>query len=64
MLVALVIIGDSITLPLNNKLRLPPLKNGSTTVRYDSVNNGIGGHYIVYDNNKAYPGYLITYKIQ
>ena len=29
--------------------------------RYDSINNVNEGHYIVYDNNKSYPGYLITY---
>ena len=28
---------------------------------YDSINTGDGGHFIVYENNKAYPGYLITY---
>ena len=29
--------------------------------RYDSINNGPGGHFIIYDNLKSYPGYLITY---
>ena len=31
-------------------------------LRYDSINNGDGGHYIVFENEKTYPGYLITFK--
>ncbi|TNV73266.1 hypothetical protein FGO68_gene4052 [Halteria grandinella] len=61
MFMALVLVGDSITLP-PGQYRIPPNKQGSTTERYDSINNGEGGHYIVYDNVKCYPGYIITYK--
>ena len=60
MFMALVLVGDSVTLP-PAQFRIPPNKRGSQTERYDSINNGPGGHYIIYDNVKSYPGYLITY---
>ena len=41
--------------------RVPPLLPDSKTKRYDSVYNKTAKHFIVYDNSKAYPGYLITY---
>ena len=41
---------------------MPPLIEGSLTEKYDSVYNVKCDHYIVYDNFKAYPGYLITYQ--
>ena len=61
MFMALVLVGDSINLG-PGQYRIPPNKRGSTVERYDSINNGAGGHYIIYDNVKSYPGYLITYK--
>lgn len=61
MFLALVLAGDSVTLN-QGQYNLPPNKPGSITDRYDSINNGEGGHYILYDNNKSYPGFLITYK--
>ena len=62
MFLALVLVGDSVTQP-PGQYRLPPNKPGSHTERYDSINNGPGGgHYIIYDNVKSYPAYLITYK--
>jgi len=30
-------------------------------IRFDSVTNVDGSHIIVYDSNKQYPGYLISY---
>ena len=42
-------------------LRIPPMLEGSKTLRYDSVKNDKDKHYIVYDNSKAFPGYIITY---
>jgi hypothetical protein len=61
MFVGLVCTGDSVQQPGGN-YRIPPLKKGSKTERYDSINNGPGGgHFIVYDNVKVYPGYLITF---
>ncbi|CDW78868.1 u box domain-containing protein [Stylonychia lemnae] len=61
MFVALVLIGDSVQQG-PGQYRIPPNKPGSTVEKYDSINNGAGGHYIIYDNSRAYPGYLITYK--
>lgn len=58
---ALVLTGESTTLKDPNP-RLPALKPGSLVDRYDSFNNGNGGHYVIFDNLKCYPGYLITYK--
>ena len=46
----------------NSELRMPPLVEGSKSMRYDSVYNKPLKHFIVYDNSQAYPGYLITYK--
>lgn len=60
MFVALVCTGDSVQQP-PGQYRIPPLKKGSKTERFDSINNGQGGHFIVYDNVKVYPGYLITF---
>ena len=44
---------------------MPPLVEGSTTIKYDSVKGQTGGSdvYMVYTNKKAYPEYLITYKV-
>lgn len=60
MFVCLVLVGDS-KHERPGQYKLPPLKNNTQTERYDSINNGAGGHFIIYDNSKAYPGYLITY---
>ena len=58
---AKVLTGDSIQLESDTKLRMPPVKEGST--RYDTVNGVTHGCrvYISYSNDKAYPFYLITY---
>ena len=58
---AKVLTGDSIQLKSDTKLRMPPVKEGST--RYDTVNGVTHGCrvYISYSNDKAYPFYLITY---
>jgi len=64
MFVCTVLVGDFVCLPANNQLRIPPLKdvNDPTKGRYDSVCNQGAGHWITYDNSKAYPGYLISYR--
>jgi len=60
MLVANVLIGDSINLTkIDQSLRLPPLKSESKQERYDSVNSE--GRYMIYNNFRAYPAYLIQY---
>eukprot|EP00347_Sterkiella_histriomuscorum_P016706 403352164 len=61
MFMALVLVGES-SYQQPGKYKMPPLKAGSQVERYDSINNGAGGHHIIYDNLKSYPGYLITYK--
>ena len=63
-----VVVGASYDCPSNSSLRMPPEKQSKTTSmfgveRYDSVSGTTGGSkvYIIYDNLKAYPFYLITY---
>ncbi|TNV80547.1 hypothetical protein FGO68_gene7363 [Halteria grandinella] len=43
-------------------LKMPPLLEGSKTRRYDSCYSQGPKHFIIYDNSKQYPGYLITYR--
>ena len=63
-----VVVGASYNCPSNRSLRMPPEKQSKTTTmfgveRYDSVSGTTKGSkvYIIYDNLKAYPFYLITY---
>ena len=70
MLLAVVLTGDAIESQPDKKLTKPPLKKavmGSTfkDERYDSVTGTTKGSriYVVYDHDKAYPCYLITYKL-
>ena len=63
-----VVVGASYDCPSNSSLRMPPEKQSKTTSmfgveRYDSVSGTTKGSkvYIIYDNLKAYPFYLITY---
>jgi hypothetical protein len=39
----------------------PPIEGDKDGKRYDSVHHEFQRHFIVYDNTKAYPGYLVTY---
>jgi len=67
-----VIVGVSKQCPADATLRLPPVKEATQNTklkfkgeRYDSVAGVTAGGsvvYVVYDNNKAYPTYLITYE--
>ena len=63
-----VVIGEAHDCPPNGSLRLPPEKPKTSSLfsveRYDSVTGNTGGSrvYIIYDNLKAYPLYLITFK--
>ena len=65
--VARVLTGISAHMPQPNRtLREPPKKPHFTTDNYDSV-NGVAGStpsqvYVIYDHDKAYPAYLLTYK--
>jgi len=73
MFLAEVIVGDSFYCESDASTRaykVPPEKQAKRSVlglaneRYDSVSGTTQGSkvWIVYDNNKAYPSYLISYK--
>jgi len=59
-----VLTGDSISLPPDRNIKMPPPKRGSN-IRYDSVNGVTNGCtvYILYKLDMAYPAYLINYTI-
>jgi len=65
---ASVLLGDSVKLPADNKLKMPPEKKTSVGQfaidRYDSVEGFTGNSviFILYSNGVAYPSYLITYQ--
>ncbi|CDW84619.1 poly adp-ribose polymerase member 14-like protein [Stylonychia lemnae] len=61
MFLCAVITGLSSSLGGGQGARMPAAIPGKSGVLYDSFNNGIGGHFVVYDNQKSYPGYLITF---
>ena len=65
-----VLTGDSYQCTSDRSLRLPPEKPGGASgslqfakTRYDTVTGTTGGSwvYMTYDNDKAYPAYLIQY---
>ena len=64
LILASVVTGESVYMPNPQKLNLPPLKQGKKNERYDTVQATTGGSeiYVVYDHEKAYPAYLITYR--
>jgi hypothetical protein len=61
-ILAKLLAGDEVHLPSNNSLRFPPKKPGGGI--YDTVTGTTGGSkvYIVYENGRAYPEYLVTYR--
>jgi hypothetical protein len=65
MFYARVIVGNTIVQQSNTALTHPPLLPNSTVDRYDSVQGFTGNSdvFMVYANKKAYPEYLITYKV-
>ena len=62
MFIARVLVGISYYSENNNSLKMPPY-NEVTEERYDSINGKSAdtGIYIVYDNGKSYPEYLVKY---
>ena len=40
---------------------MPPIKPDGLS-HFDSVRNSNETHFIIYDYNKQYPGYIITFK--
>lgn len=71
MFLALVLTGESCYHNQDNSLKKPPLKNSNqeenmfADERYDSVRGNTCGSeiYVVYEHDKAYPAYLITYEL-
>jgi len=63
MILAELLTGDEIDLNPDMSLKEPPKKAGRE-IRYDTVTGKRKGSkvYIVYDNGRAYPKYLVTYK--
>ena len=67
MILASVLTGETYRCPPDGSLKKPPIKprkHGSfEDERYDSVSGHTGGSdvFIIYDHEKAYPYYLITY---
>ena len=66
-----VLTGESYDCAPNSSLRVPPPKPGRTggklqleQLKYDTVTGSTGGSqvFMAYDNEKAYPSYLIEYK--
>ena len=68
-----VLTGDSYDCPSNSSLRKPPMKESGPSasgevsfaqVQYDTVTGVTNGSrvYMIYDNDKAYPAYLIKYR--
>ena len=69
LLVAFVLTGLSYYSEQDSSLTKPPYRSerddpSGIRRRYHSVNGGTGGNtvYITYDNNLAYPAYVITYR--
>ena len=62
MFIARVLIGKSCCLERDKSLKMPPVDK-VTEERFDSIRGKIGetGIYIVYDNGKSYPEYLVKY---
>lgn len=62
---AFVLTGFSTTVASNSSLVVPPCKEDNSEDRYDSVNGkpgqGSSRIYAVYDHDKSYPAYLITF---
>jgi len=62
MLLVFVIVGEACELKVHDRsLRLPPLKSGSKTDRFDSVYDPNSRHTVIYENTKQLPAYLVTY---
>ena len=63
MFLARVLTGDSADIPQDRSLRMPPVKQSSGGLRYDSVTGiaMVSRIYVTYNNDKSYPLYLITY---
>ncbi len=60
--VAKVLTGNVVTLKQNKNLRHPPFIDSNKGVdRYDSVKSDFDERYMIYNNLRAYPAYLVEY---
>jgi len=67
---AFVLVGDTIEIPADQNIKMPPPKPKTTETsdfdveRYDSVKaqTKTSINYVVYDISRAYPSYIITYQ--
>ena len=66
MLLAFVLVGHEYNCHSDSSLTKPPVRNATGEIRrrYDCVSGTTAGSkvYITYENDKAYPAYLITYR--
>ena len=62
-LLAKLFVGEEIHMQSDRSLRLPPYKPDGSGRRYNTVTGSTGGSkvYIVYENGRAYPEYMVTY---
>ncbi|CAB9497904.1 TCDD-inducible poly [ADP-ribose] polymerase [Seminavis robusta] len=62
LILAKLVAGEEVALQPDNSLRLCPEKRGGNG-RYDTVTGTTNGSkvYVVYENGRAYPEYLVTY---
>jgi hypothetical protein len=63
LIIARILVGKAYNSSSDRSLKIPPM-NKETKQRYDSVkgNTGDSDVYIIYDNGRCYPEYLVTYK--
>lgn len=63
LILANLVVGEEVDLPSDSSLKHCPTKPGDGKRRYDTVTGITGGSkvYIVYENGRAYPEYLVTY---
>ena len=58
------LVGECTHLPSDTTIKHPP-SNEKTRRRFDTISGDTGGSkvYIVYENGRAYPDYLVTYHV-
>ena len=61
-----VAVGQSIQLPNDRTIKLPPLKPDKKEERYDSIQGFTNNSniFIIYENSRAYPQYLVTFSLK
>ena len=68
LILAKVLTGETYRSPPNQELKKPPVKNHSAEMFVNELYDSVSGNtndsdiFVIYDHDKAYPEYLITYK--